>query len=322
MAWRAVDSRSAASGASTLPGRLGTRRAKRLVVGGVLALALAAAGTARTAPVAIWMEISSDPGPATEPAPTAGATLLVNGLAARERHDLSRGLAKLVQGLERRKNPLYTPLDDSDMHDEVVSLLARTRPARTAATALAAGRWRTADGDLSARAVTRCAPAVRCRSLTAGDTGDGLARRLRFLVWPLGFALLAVGRDAADAAAIADRLRAGEAVDSRIALVLTAAELHRRRPDRETAAIVHTATRVAKLATAAPPELMELLHGIAHPPGGDELAWLRLPPGAVLVVPRLGALATRDALLTEVRGRLSGHPATIGWLASETAPTP
>jgi hypothetical protein len=287
-----------------------------------VALALAAASTARTAPVAIWMEIGTDPGQAAEPAPRAGATLLLNGLAARERQDLSRGLARLAQGLERRKNPLYTPLDDNDTHDEAVNLLARTHPGRTAATALAAGRWRTADGDLSARAVARCAPAARCRSLTAGDTGDGLARRLRFLVWPLGFALLVEGRDAADAAAIADHLRAGETVDSRIALVLSAAELHRRRPDRETAAIVRAAARVAKLATTAPPELVELLDGIAHPPAGDEIAWLRLPPQVVLVVPRLAALATRNALLTEVRGRLTGHPAAITWLASETAPPP
>jgi hypothetical protein len=287
-----------------------------------VALGLAAAGTAGAAPVAIWLEVGNGPAPAAEPAPAGGATLLLNGLAAQERHDLSTALERLADDLDRRKNPLYTPLDDGEVRGQVQILLARSRPARTAAAALAASRWHTADGDLAARAVARCAPAARCRSLTAGDTGDGLARRLRFLVWPLGFALLVDGRDDVDAAAIADRLRSGPSAPERIALVLTAAELHRRRSDRETRAIVRAATRVAKLATTAPPELVELLDGIARPPAGDQIAWLRLPPRAVLVVPRLGALATPDALLAEVRGRLTGHPAAIVWLASERAPPP
>jgi len=42
--------------------------------------------------------------------------------------------------------------------------------------------------------------------------------------------------------------------------------------------MVRAATRVAKLATTAPAELVELLDGIAHPPAGDQIAWLRLPP--------------------------------------------
>jgi hypothetical protein len=41
---------------------------------------------------------------------------------------------------------------------------------------------------------------------------------------------------------------------------------------------------------------------------GDELPWLALSEGTVLVVPRLGALATRDAFVAEV-GRLAGESA-------------
>lgn len=54
-------------------------------------------------------------------------------------------------------------------------------------------------------------------------------------------------------------------------------------------------------AGALPGDSSDLLARLARSTTtGDELPWLMLPEGAVLVVPRLGALAMRDVFLAEV----------------------
>jgi hypothetical protein len=47
----------------------------------------------------------------------------------------------------------------------------------------------------------------------------------------------------------------------------------------------------------------------------DDVPWLALPPGAVLIVPRLGALSTIPAFVQEVRVRVAAVAPQIEWLA-------
>jgi hypothetical protein len=73
------------------------------------------------------------------------------------------------------------------------------------------------------------------------------------------------------------------------------------------------------LSKAASPSLRGLLSGIAHASSSaDEVPWLRLPAGTILIVPRLGTLATPDAFLAEVRTRLAGHAVSVAWLTTST----
>jgi predicted proteasome-type protease len=48
----------------------------------------------------------------------------------------------------------------------------------------------------------------------------------------------------------------------------------------------------------------------------DELPWFKLPRDSILIVPRLGALATSDAFVSEVRARLRTTTAEVEWLAT------
>jgi len=51
-------------------------------------------------------------------------------------------------------------------------------------------------------------------------------------------------------------------------------------------------------------------------PGKNTMTWLQLPPRTILIVPRLGALATIEQFVEDVRARLGGANAKVEWLAS------
>jgi hypothetical protein len=92
--------------------------------------------------------------------------------------------------------------------------------------------------------------------------------------------------------------------------VLAAADLHRLRRSATVDRLLRQARRL--VATAAGSSLARALAPLASADrAGDELPWLRLPPDAILVVPRLGALATADAFLAEVRAVAPG----AAWLS-------
>jgi hypothetical protein len=51
-------------------------------------------------------------------------------------------------------------------------------------------------------------------------------------------------------------------------------------------------------------------------PGKNTTTLLKLPPQTILIVPRLGALATIEQFVQDVRTRVSGANAEVEWLAS------
>ena len=170
----------------------------------------------------------------------AGARLVLSAVTEQRRLELARALDGLAAGWERRRNPLFVPLTDDDA-GELDKLLAAWLPATTAALALTAGWWQSSDGDLAVRPVARCAPGARCVRPAVGFSKDPLERRLRFLAWPVGYAIVVRAASDAEATRLAERVRAADARDTRVALVLTGGDIHAPRPSPGTAAVIRAA---------------------------------------------------------------------------------
>jgi hypothetical protein len=157
------------------------------------------------------------------------------------------------------------------------------------------------------RATTACAPDARCIPVGSADApGDGVAARARFLAWPLayGIVLRPPARCASD---VVDALRA-PVEGSRVALVLRDDDLHGLRFSDALPALAESAARIGRLAPADMPVKEVLQRVSGSDDGADDLGWLALPEGAVLVVPRLGALATIAAFAGEVQARVESVP--------------
>jgi hypothetical protein len=174
-----------------------------------------------------------------------------------------------------------------------------------------------AEGDLTVQGVSRCPPGATCIPLGAALAQSQLEGRARFLAWPFGFAVVVWTPDARRMSRIATSVRASRAKDSRIALVVTAAELHSLRGSPAVAEIVRSATDVLRAGGDRNEALAPLLTSIADAESNsDEASWLRLPRGALLIIPRLGALATGDAFVREARALLDHAGGHVEWLLS------
>jgi hypothetical protein len=279
-----------------------------------------------TGPVTNLEVTTAPPGLATRGAsppaglhPRAGATLVLNSLSEAARLDLAHALERLATSLGRRRNPLFVPLDDGVERDEVERLLSDLGPAFAAAGALSVGRWTSSEGDLTVQGASRCRPGATCFPLGAAPGQSPLEGRARFLAWPVGFAVVVWTPDARRTSRIAASVRASRAKDSRIALVVTAAELHSLRGSPAVAEITRGATNVLRAGGDHNEALAPLLTSIADAAStSDEASWLNLPRGALLIVPRLGALATADAFVREARALLdhAGGKVDVEWLLS------
>jgi hypothetical protein len=237
----------------------------------------------------------------------------LNSLSEEERSKLAESLHSLAAAAARKRNPFYVAIDDTEEHAAAQKLFAETAPAFTAAAALSRGRWRSAEGDLAVQVVKTCSPGARCMPLFSQGPGDGLEQRIRFLAWPVGYAVILRASEN-DAAHVATVLRAGPA-SSQIALVLTSAELHSLRKSPALSSVLKSAARLAKKLPAS--ALAETLESIGRAASaGDEVAWLKLPRNTVLVVPRLGALATSNRFVDEIDSRLQAVRAKVEWLSS------
>jgi hypothetical protein len=293
-------------------------------------LAVGAAGLAATGGPAI--AAPADPGgplPLLEAAPgnrgaagdaVAGARLVLTGASEPRRLELARALESLAAGWQRRRNPLFVPLGDDDAA-ALDKLLAAWLPATTAALALTAGRWQSSDGDLAVRPVARCAPGGRCARLAVGLSRNTFDRRLRYLAWPVGYATVVRAPSDGEAARVAERLRAEDRQDSRIALVLTAADIHAPGSSPGFQAVTRAAARMAAALRRRREPAIELVAAFARAGAArDDLPWLTLPAGAIVVVPRLGSLAQPAEFVGEVRSRLAAAGGKLEWLAAPAPP--
>ncbi|HEX8791046.1 MAG TPA: hypothetical protein VF765_08830 [Polyangiaceae bacterium] len=269
--------------------------------------------------LALWLEVRSvavAPARAAREDGASGVGLALNAMSDAERSRMAETLGHLADRLEREHNPLVDDLDDeSDVHSEVAGLARERLPMLTAAAALAQGQWASADRRLTVRATTGCAPDARCIPLGvhADSSDDRVATRARFLAWPVAYGV--VLRPPSDRArAVVEALRT-RADGSRIALVLGEEDLHAL---RFSAALPELADGIARIDRWAPEgaPMKELFRRLsARDATSDDLRWLTLPSGALLVVPRLGALASVDAFVNEVRVRVGAVTAQVEWLA-------
>jgi hypothetical protein len=291
-------------------------RAALQVLGSLLLLGAVGSAQAQTVHPELFLEIL--PAQATRPAraPGSGAMLVLNSLSDERRQRLAGSLQDLAGVVAKKRNPLFVSVDEDADRVVTENLVAELLPLFTAASALSAGRWRSPEGDLQIEAVQRCAASARCIPIydphLAGHQDDALERRVRFLSWSLGYATVLDAPSATLATGIADLLRSAPA-SPRIALVLTHAELHRLRKSTGLSSLRRAATVLAKRLPASP--LSDALAGLARA-GRDEVPWLQLPRNAILIVPRLGALATHQELAAEVRARLAAASAEVRWLAT------
>jgi hypothetical protein len=268
-------------------------------------------------PLALKLEIATGQSrsPPPHPAPS-GVALVLNSMSEEDRERLADSLAGLAAAVDKKKNPLFVSLDDSDERAAVESLIARTTPAFSAAATLCAGRWQSREGDVQVRPVSRCAPGTRCVALAAAPGGDESERRARFLAWPLGYAIVLATASAARADDVARALRAPGS--TQIALVLTGTELHRLRKSPALDRLLAHARHIVRTVppTPKPSALMDVIARVSNAATArDELTWFDLPDDSILVVPRLGALATSAAFVSDVRARLQNDAAGVAWLA-------
>ena len=255
------------------------------------------------------------PAPASSRPSPSGAVLVLNGMGEARRRQLAESLAKLAVAVDAQKNPFFVALDDSEERKAVENLISQAAPAFTAATALCAGRWQSAEGDVRIRPAHRCAPRTRCVSLDQPPGSDDGERRARFLAWPLGYAVVLSIASPKLVDDVAEALRAPGS--TQIGLVLTGTELHHLRKSPALRPLLEHAGHVVKLAPAKRSPFLDVLANLANAATAkDELPWLDLPRGTIMVIPRLGALATSDAFVSDVRARLRATPAEVEWLAA------
>jgi hypothetical protein len=295
-----------------------------------LALAVVAVvGAARCAPrsraagLKLMLEVRTITGGAgqagrSDAHPGGGLTLALNSMSDAERSRMAEVLGEAADRLERDHNPLVEELDDGDARSDFGRLAHERLPTITAAYALAPGRWQSADARLLVRATTACDPGARCLPLGVGGpapSGDRVAARARFLAWPLAYAV--VLRPPSDRAQAAVEALRKPADGSRIALVLGRDDLHALRFSDALPYLADSAARIARWAPEDAP-MKELFRRLsARDVARDDAPWLDLPAGALLVVPRLGALATIAAFVQEVRTRVAtvAPGPQIEWLA-------
>jgi hypothetical protein len=263
----------------------------------------------------VFLEVETKPKSVRATRPSSSAAMLVlNAMPEPRRELLAKSLARLIAVVDRKKNPFFVSLDDSEERKAVEELIAQTAPAFTAATTLAAGSWSSPEGDILVRPVARCTAGRQCVRL--GDPGAGESeRRTRFLAWPVGYAVMLAVAIPAEVDRVAEALRAPGSFQ--IGLVLTSAELHRLRASRALSSLKRDARRLVKVLPKSSARLSAAMASLASAgTGKDELRWLRLPPDNILIVPRLSALATPEQFVADVRSRLAAAGSRVAWLAS------
>jgi hypothetical protein len=252
-----------------------------------------------------------------------GGALALNSLADPEHAQLARLLDDLADDAERRRNPFTEDLAGLDLRRELTARMRAWGPSFSAAASLASGTWASEDSRLSVRVTAACAPqppSTLCFPLQR-DPGaiDLTERRARLFAWPIAHSLVLRAADARQAQALATSLRANlDRARTTVALALERSELHGLRLRPDLALVLRATERLRGLladAGAASDAEGDLLLRIARSTtAGDELPWLQLPEGTVLVVPRLGALATRDLFVEEVTRLAADSHVPFEWV--------
>jgi hypothetical protein len=163
---------------------------------------------------------------------------------------------------------------------------------------------------MTVRVGRECASGATCFPLWPGHAPaavQAVERRARFLAWPIASAMVLRTRSDDDAHAATEALRALAARSSRVALILRSSELHGLRLGPELLELEAAARRLQAMVSRNDETLLaRLVRQLLAPEGAggagadDPLPWLELPSRSILVVPKLGGLATLDGFVAEV----------------------
>lgn len=243
-----------------------------------------------------------------------GGALALNSLTEVERAQLAALLNDLADEAAVRRNPLVEDLGNEDRHRELETRLRAWGPSFSAAASLASGAWSSADGTMTVKVSPACAPrppSTLCLSFARASEATGpIEHRARLFAWPIAHAVVLRTAGAGQARSLAESMRSKlDREKTAIALVLERSELHGLRKSLELASVARATERLmdqlgdaGALSGAEGDLLVRLARSTTT---RDELPWLALPEGTVLVVPRLGALAARASFVAEIE-RLAG----------------
>jgi hypothetical protein len=246
-----------------------------------------------------------------------GAWLALATLPPGKRRQLAQEIEEMAASLEARANPLVVDVVEADPDSVLRRLSPWLLPVANAAQALMAGHWRSTDGALCVDVISGNEAVQRASEGHLVDPWDdtardaGPARRARFLAWPVAHARRIALADAAVTQRAVARLRSRVVVrDSTLAVVVDAslqrgfgafdeADRLRNACGRCTKALRRARVREGGRLRAA----VALLRGASQDPSDrPPVGWLPLEQTQVLVVPRLSALARRDAFEAEIAG--------------------
>jgi hypothetical protein len=240
----------------------------------------------------------------------SGTGLLLNGLSDPDRDELARLLDTFVSELEILRNPLLENIEGRAARVDLERWLSVHAPTLAAATALAAGRWDSPERDFTARLSEHCLP-IRGDS----QVRDPLQKRARFLAWPITHSIVLQAMPPSSSRELAVHLRAtARPGASTVALVLDRSELHALRHSDALPDLAHGVAQILTM-VRGDPELEELFGRLGRSdPARDELPWLSLPDGSVLVVPRLATLSAMGRFVDELRTLLASSPVRVTWV--------
>lgn len=286
---------------------------KRAALAAVLLVAAAAAAfalrpRASSDPVLVYRDVAEAPKKNDDHA----MSLALASLSSVERDQVIASMEYATTRLEATLMPGAEDLGEGDPMDELKKALAHYAPVLTAARAFeqgSEGAWTAKD--FAVRALAKCpeklAPGERCVPVW----GESDAARARFVAWPIAAARVLELPTVDARATCAENLRHRRARDdSTVALVLSSDDLALR-PVPERDAVRKAARRLGAAMAVAKREDNQRLEAFGRAaPAGRVAPWLEVKPWALLVVPKLSALATEDAFHAELASVCRGARST------------
>ncbi len=279
----------------------------------------------RTSPLHGPVLLISQPSPSTSSAvavapPSAGTgakdaheeramALAGASMSAADRRRVLDTMHDVRARLASRLSPLGDDLGDGEPLDELRGSLRPHLPAVTAARAFERGHWESAE--LSVRVAASCDDGGRrtagetCVSLwDREDEPSDLARRARFLAWSVaGAAVIDLGTRARAEECAATLRQRTSLESSTLGLVLLDDDLAMRpTPDRpEIQEAAHDLAKAVEAEREGPTADVTELEAVATATLAEPTAtWLDMPATAVVIVPRLSAIADAKGFREEI----------------------
>ncbi len=228
--------------------------------------------------------------------------LALAALPVRERGEVVQLLEDLVTALEARATPGLVDLTSEDVRSELEQRFPWLIPMVNAAGALVRERWWRSGVDVR---IFRAPASPDERLLQAWSEKhlDELSSRARLAAWAVSWSIWIGLSGPEERERVATRLRNDSLhLDSPIALVLDVGLLRRsERPANIAKLVARLKKHKGSFERSQPSDpMLEILLGLADVDDRPLLSWLEMGAEDLLIVPRLGSLARREAFRSEI----------------------